>query len=697
MNRATFRVCMALITALISVSLAAMPGTASPDIPLRDDKSRRLSAPIEHRLQHSISLQDAASEAPGFPARVIGFGYSNPAVSGAFFPSATYSREQFLEDFAAEHASLPQIVSFFTAPGTLEDLQKAQAKKVPVRSPKFTSPQPPKEGSRSQQMLNQLQPDASPSVQSLAVEEDSWFPEDNEIRTYDSGGNAVVKSSYKWNQGSGSLSNFDSKYGFEAEIHLRSDGKYSGVRPFCYELFHEEPASMDTVKKHFWAQNQNWSSWSVATLVSASPGAESIEAYADYNDLGDGCDTQSIAVGIGRPANIPGQTQTTYGFSVSIVAPPGEVPVNHLYTAGLQAVSHDCGLPWGNTAHTDCMAVTQLPYPTSDGYHIALNENGAAYPSDPSTRVPVYTPDVCWTLVTGAVPQRVSCFTASPKCSALSTDAELACWMEEGAEAQSAYEAANGTYFGKAEYSNQPDRPFAAPQLAGIPLKNGMWQETWRSSTEPEWDYNAYTSYMVDRDGFFWRQSVYHEINQPDGLYVDEVEKMGVHDNINYACDFVTPADLNSLCARVGTPIETYRVKATDNDSAADADVAKVIQAQLDYLIANGELYGGYNATVEVMEWADTTYPAKVWNYSGSVWDPNNVYSRIMVSAPNGDLYTAQYQYWRSAPSTTDPTFVYRYSQTMVDRVCSRPFSATYNQTSDIGTCSTMGYPNFKP
>jgi hypothetical protein len=671
---------------------------ASPDAPLPDDKSRRLSAPIEHKLQHAISLEDAVLEAPGFPTRVIGFGYSNPAVSGAFFPSASYSQEKFLADFAAEHASLPQIVALFTAPGTLEDLQKANATTVPVRSPKFTAPQPPKEGSRSQQSLDQLKANFSPSVQSLAVDEGSWFPEESEVRTYENGGNAVVKSSYKWNQVGGSLANFNSKFGFEAEINLSSDGRYTGIRPFCYELFHDEPAPMDMVKKHFWAQNQNWSSWSVATQISASPGTTSIEAYADYNDLGDGCDSQSIAVGIGKPANIPGQTQATYGFTVSIVAPLGDVPVNHIYTAGLQPVSHDCGLPWGNTAHTDCMAVTQLPYPSSDNYHYALNTtpewSGAAYPSDPATRVPVYTPNVCWTLVTGAVPQRIDCFASSPKCSGLSADAELACWMAEGAEAQGTYEGTNGTYFGKAEYSNQPDYPFTAPQLTGIPLRNGMWQQTWRSSTEPEWDYNAYTSYMVDREGYFWRQSVYHEINQPEGLYVDEVEKMGAHDNIHYACDFVTPADLDSLCARVGTPIETYRVKASDNDSTADGDVAKVVEAQLDYLMANGDLYGGYNAGVDVTEWAETTYPTKVWNFSYGI---NYVYSRIMVTTPNGDLYTAQYPYWKPAPTTANSFLIYRYGQTMLDRVCSRPFTATYNQTSDIGTCSTMGYPDFKP
>lgn len=396
-------------------ALAAPPGTAGPDASPPVDKNRRVSAPIEHKLIHAVSLDDAVLEATGFAAPVIGFGYSNPTVTGAFFPSATYSQEKFLADFTAEHASLPQIDAFFTVPGTLEDLQRAKTTKVQVRSPKFIAPQPPKGDSRSQQALDQMkESNKTSSMQLMTAAAGSWFPTENEVRTYNNGGNAVLKSSYKWNQITGSLANFDPRFGLEAEVNLRSDGLYSGVRPACYELFHDEPAPMDTVKKHFWAQNQNWSSWSVATQVAASSGAASIEPYADYNDLGDGCDTQSIAVGIGRPANIPGQNQATYGFTVSIVAPLGNVPVNHIYTAGLQPVSHDCGLPWGNTAHTDCMAVSQvLSYPTEEKYHYALNTtpewSGAAYPSDPTTRVPVYTPGACWTLVTHEIPQRIDC------------------------------------------------------------------------------------------------------------------------------------------------------------------------------------------------------------------------------------------------------------------------------------------------
>jgi hypothetical protein len=281
----------------------------------------------------------------------------------------------------------------------------------------------------------------------------------------------------------------------------------------------------------------------------------------------------------------------------------------------------------------------------------------------------------------------------SSKCAPMTVEAQVACWHDEFMAAQAAYESANDHYFGFAVYSNQPSYDFSPSEMAGTPLKYGATQETYRDS-DPQYNYNSYESAIVDRDGYFWRGGYFNRPNGT-GTGADTFGRDMNNHNINYACDFVTPADLDGLCTMVGIHQEKYVVASGTGDATAHADINKVLQAQLSTVQSTGELYGGYSQSTDVKDWAGTTYPTKVWNFPDS-WGVN-IYTRVMVTAPNGDLYTSQYRYWKGGPTMADAVRTYKYTDEMVDRVCSRPFTATYNQTSDIGTCTTLGYANFHP
>lgn len=222
MQKVAVRLNIIFATAIVATALTAPPGMSAPP-PTPPEETRRVSAPIEHKLEHAVSVDDAMVEARRFPIPVIGFAFSNPTVTGAFMPSATYSTEKFLRDFAAEHATLPQIDAFLTAPGTFEELQKAKSKRVSVTASRFVAPQPPKEGSKTQQELQN--PIKNTTVQVTAAPATSWFPVESEVRTYEQDGNAVLKSSYKWNQAGGSLAHLDSGFGLEVEVYLESDGR----------------------------------------------------------------------------------------------------------------------------------------------------------------------------------------------------------------------------------------------------------------------------------------------------------------------------------------------------------------------------------------------------------------------------------------------------------------------------------------
>ncbi len=79
---------------------------------------------------------------------MIGFGYTNAAVTGEFFPSPTYTQDDFLRDFIAENSTLPQVTSYLTAPATKAEHDNAKNERVKVISPVFKAPkqEPDKNG-----------------------------------------------------------------------------------------------------------------------------------------------------------------------------------------------------------------------------------------------------------------------------------------------------------------------------------------------------------------------------------------------------------------------------------------------------------------------------------------------------------------------------------------------------------------------
>lgn len=282
----------------------------------------------------------------------------------------------------------------------------------------------------------------------------------------------------------------------------------------------------------------------------------------------------------------------------------------------------------------------------------------------------------------------------SGKCANLSVTEEISCWMEVANVEQTKFESETGFYFGDGYYNSQVSRPYTGTAFEGLPLMHGFQQEHYEDS-DPAWNYIQATVTMAARDGAVWDKAFYKEYNQVNGDYSSEYVAGPTGQNVNYDCKYVTPQQLLPVCGRLGMNLNMYSDKRSDNDAVAGADIRKILEAQLSYIKTNKAPYGGYDSAVDVKTFAGTTYEAK----SFSIKDGFNAHKvRAMVIGSNGDLYTAEARITNTSTSI-DYTFAatFRYSPEHVASVCGRPYIGATFQSEDVKTCSTMGYPNFKP
>lgn len=284
---------------------------------------------------------------------------------------------------------------------------------------------------------------------------------------------------------------------------------------------------------------------------------------------------------------------------------------------------------------------------------------------------------------------------AAAKCADLSVTEEIICWMEVANVEQTKSEADTGFYFGDGYGDNPINRPYTGNAFDGIPLLHGFKQEHYEDTNDPAWSYVGAEVTMAARDGAIWDMGFYNEYNQVDGNYSSDTPAAPTGQNVNYICKYVTPQQLLPDCGRLGMNINMYVDKKPDNDATADADVRKILEAQLAYIKINKSPYGGYDNAVDVKAFAGTTYEAKSFTLRDGV---NGHGVRVMVTAPNGDLYTAQTRITNTQTSLSYTyLFTFRYSQEHIASVCGRPYIGETFQPQDVRTCSTLGYPNFKP
>lgn len=151
-------------------------------------------------------------------------------------------------------------------------------------------------------------------------------------------------------------------YGFEAEVNIRADAAtyQGGSRPACPSGYKDRP----------FAKNYGWT-WAalVNTGSGMGPMASSVYAYADYNDLSDPCQRNSMAIGFRDPQQIANYPNGRQEVLVTIQAPRGVEDSGRIGGVVQSVNASTCYVvPW--MALTDCMGVTS----GSQGDRVTLGE-----------------------------------------------------------------------------------------------------------------------------------------------------------------------------------------------------------------------------------------------------------------------------------------------------------------------------------
>ncbi len=186
-----------------------------------------------------------------------------------------------------------------------------------------------------------------------------WDPDFADIASQSVSGGAEMyfQQYYNWNGYTTHTTLLNSWYGFEAEVNIETTNSayQSGTRgagSLCPSGYKDQP----------YAKNYSGIFWAAFVNTGSGMGAmaSSVEAYADYNDLLDACNRNSMAVGIRSPQNIPSHSSGMQEIMLTILAHRG-VDTSGPISGTMQTIEEDMCVYWGWTgpSNTDCMGVMQ--------------------------------------------------------------------------------------------------------------------------------------------------------------------------------------------------------------------------------------------------------------------------------------------------------------------------------------------------
>lgn len=352
--------------ASIGLGATASPGEEDPVL---------ITVPFEH----SVSLQEAIAATERTTYDVVGFRYDNPGIVGEYYLGSGIAPDEYLKDFTAQYGSAPQVVAAITeqpkdavSKGTKG--QKQSAVTLPVEVPEFVAPPigGPAVESLDTFISEQSTEQMAITASSYVAVRDSWKPSEVSVMIQNQGSSNYFEQFAYW-PGPSSPANVPYHVGVEIEVNLYNSASTAG-RPACAIGY----------KDAFFAKNYGWN-WAVWNSNYAP--LTGVGAYADYNDLSDPCNRNSIAVGMRYPKNIPTSPNNSgYAIGVSITAPKGNQASNRI-GAVWQLVDDTYCSNSSDNGLTDCMGLGGLQLPSGmDGARgvLAESRNWTA-------------PDRCWT------------------------------------------------------------------------------------------------------------------------------------------------------------------------------------------------------------------------------------------------------------------------------------------------------------
>jgi hypothetical protein len=317
-------------------------------------------------FDHAVSLGDAVDVMSNRSETVLGYRYESNDIVGEWFPdSETVS--DFLYESQTKYATVPAVAQVIVLDPSatlmvggsgmsrvrqMASLPDSIVTNKPVLVPALaTGPEiqafqasvdDAVSTENSQVVAGLVAPDATWGPMALAPSPSllRWDPSRADIRiqkiVVSVPGGVVRKvrfdSNYYWNGVRTSPTKVDSNFGLEFSNDVVGNhyakNAYRCELPLVPQCWPIIGASCDKSESQNWlvANMHGWS-WRVyvyaASTAAASKGAKAITPYADYNDLWDECNRNSITIGLRYPEKIPQLADGSYRLRVVIDAPKG--------------------------------------------------------------------------------------------------------------------------------------------------------------------------------------------------------------------------------------------------------------------------------------------------------------------------------------------------------------------------------------
>lgn len=329
--------------------------TSAHATPFAEDQTKQgqIPSPTDPRdefiFDHAVSLADAEAIADEQGFSNVTYRHENKYIVGEYSPRSDYGPGAFAETFYDEYGTEAQIVSIKAETGTDRVLRlhlgeiRRNIDHVPFTTGKPEFIAPPVPGRVLAKKLNndiEVERSAMPEQFGSAAS-DGWRPEGMGGRVVKRDGYMEIKNfMYAYDQNGERPYNLPPYHGIEIETNLYQGGD-PGFRPFCVS---------DNYKDRFIAKNYGWS-WALFTK-----NAESVGAYADYNDLSDECSRNSMAIGIQFPQSLGDEYGNVYA-EAAINAPTG-LSTSDVVGGVVQVVNGEPCMSAGYLpAATDCMGL----------------------------------------------------------------------------------------------------------------------------------------------------------------------------------------------------------------------------------------------------------------------------------------------------------------------------------------------------
>lgn len=342
---------------------AAIAGELSGEVAaLPDGLPEQMSVIVP--FDHPVSFDDAIQvmDIGGNP--VIAYRFESSDVVGEYSLQSAQDPASFLSSFIDYYGTTPQVMGVIVLEDTdavlASDSRRATAI-IDLDAPDFVA-KPAAPDSKAVMKYNKSESEAEQSatteLQMPSGLTTRWDPDLVETEIFDAGiSNGMYFTQFiSWISVATSPAIVPDHWGLEFEVNIYTDHP-------DYQSFTRPGCSFTNYKSRPFAQNQNWN-WSVFINVGngLEPGSGLWGAYADYNDLFDPCNKNSMAIGIADPHMLPFDQAGIYSLQLNILAPRG-LDATSRVGGVVQAVNRHMCEAWPAMTFTDCMGAAFNTWP----------------------------------------------------------------------------------------------------------------------------------------------------------------------------------------------------------------------------------------------------------------------------------------------------------------------------------------------